>query len=92
MPRNSVIMCPENSCHIKSRCILYQRERKPERSAAHIQEFRNTIYRWRSSDDLHPKVHRPRHRKMDKDALKRCIQTYPDVLLSERAYQRALEK
>ena len=46
---------------------------------------RNTLYRWINSDDLRPKKHGPRNRKIDKAALRKHVQEYPDMLLHERA-------
>lgn len=46
---------------------------------------RKTVYNWLALDDLSPKPH-PRHtRKVDKLALKRHVQEFPDAMLSERA-------
>ena len=46
---------------------------------------RRTVYNWLALDDLSPKPH-PRHtRKVDKLALKRHVQAFPDAMLSERA-------
>jgi len=46
---------------------------------------RKTVYNWLSCDDLTPKRHGPRRRKLDRDALKRDVELYPDSLLRERA-------
>ena len=40
---------------------------------------------WCKRTDLAPKVHSPRHRKIDKEALRRHVQEFPDALLRERA-------
>ena len=40
---------------------------------------------WCKRDDLSPKPHPLRHRKIDKEALRRHVQEYPDALLRERA-------
>jgi transposase len=40
---------------------------------------------WCKRDELAPKVHPPRHRKIDKEALRRHVQEFPDALLRERA-------
>ncbi len=45
----------------------------------------DTIHRWLRSDDLTPKVHGPRHRKLCKKALRAHVEHYPDALLRERA-------
>lgn len=44
-----------------------------------------TIQRWLTSEDLHPKVHGSRHRKLDVGALAEHVRKYPDAKLSERA-------
>ena len=44
-----------------------------------------TIYRWMHADDLAPKKHGPRHRKIDKAALRAHVRDFPDALLRERA-------
>jgi len=47
---------------------------------------RDTIYRWSKLDDITPKPPpSTRHRKIDKAALKRHIEDYPDMFLRERA-------
>jgi len=40
---------------------------------------------WCKRDDLAPAPHPMRHRKLDKEALRRHVQQYPDALLRERA-------
>ncbi len=46
---------------------------------------RQTVYNWLCRDDLAPKVHGMRLRKLDKEALRRHVEQYPDALLRERA-------
>lgn len=46
---------------------------------------RNTLYRWLSMDDLRPKAHGERRRKIDKTALKAHAEEFPDMYLRERA-------
>ena len=47
---------------------------------------RDTIYRWSKLEDLAPKPPpTTRYRKIDKDALKRHIEEFPDMFLRERA-------
>lgn len=46
---------------------------------------RNTLYRWLGMDDLHPKAHGLRNRKIDKEALAKHVEDYPDMFLRERA-------
>ena len=40
---------------------------------------------WCKRKDLGPKAQSPRHRKIDKEALRRHVRLYPDALLRERA-------
>lgn len=40
---------------------------------------------WCNREDLAPKVHGQRNRKIDKEALRRHVAQYPDALLRERA-------
>ena len=46
---------------------------------------RSTLYRWTGMDNLEPKVHGFRHRKIDKEALKKHVEDHPDLFLRERA-------
>jgi putative transposase len=46
---------------------------------------RDTIYRWLNAEDLHPKIHSSRNRKIDKAALRKHVEDYPDLYLHERA-------
>lgn len=45
----------------------------------------NTIYLWLNSSDLRPQHSARRNRKLDKEALRRHVQEYPDLYLRERA-------
>lgn len=44
-----------------------------------------TIYNWLGRNDLKPTLARQRHRKIDKDALRRHVRQFPFMLLRERA-------
>jgi len=44
-----------------------------------------TIYNWQHRQNLAPKKHGPRQRKLDKLALERHVDENPDALLRERA-------
>ena len=44
-----------------------------------------TLYNWLKAEDLRPKRHGPRHRKLDRVALAAHVRDYPDALLRERA-------
>lgn len=47
---------------------------------------RHTIYAWLKLEDLTPKPPlKTRHRKIDKAALQRHVEDYPDMFLHERA-------
>ena len=50
-----------------------------------FQLSRDTIYRWINAEDLRPKEHGQRHRKIDKEALRKHVEEYPDMYLRERA-------
>lgn len=45
----------------------------------------NTLYAWLNSSDLRPRNDVPRSRKIDKLALAKHVQDYPDLYLRERA-------
>lgn len=45
----------------------------------------NTLYAWLNSSDLHPRNNTPRYRKIDKAALAKHVEEYPDLYLRERA-------
>lgn len=45
----------------------------------------NTLYSWLNAEDLHPRPAKQRHRKIDKEALAKHIEQYPDLYLRERA-------
>lgn len=46
---------------------------------------RDTLYRWLNAEDLKPKKHGFRNRKLDKQALRKHVEEHPDMLLHERA-------
>jgi len=46
---------------------------------------RNTLYRWLKMDDLRPKKHGSRHRKIDMEALRRHVEEDGDMFLHDRA-------
>lgn len=45
----------------------------------------NTLYSWLNSKDLNPRNNVQRQRKIDKDALLKHVEEYPDLYLRERA-------
>jgi len=71
----------------RRRVISFVNEGGSKRDAARLFKVsRETIYAWlERGDDLSPRPARTRHRKIDKDALKRHVRAYPDALLRERA-------
>lgn len=54
-------------------------------AARRFRVSRMTVYNWLNRDNLSPKQHGPRSRKIDKDALCRYIDANPDCLLREMA-------
>lgn len=44
-----------------------------------------TLYRWLNAEELTPKRHGLRNRKIDKKALKKHVEEHPDMFLHERA-------
>ena len=46
---------------------------------------RDTIYRWLNAEDLRPKKHGSRHRKIDMEALRRHVEADSDMFLHDRA-------
>jgi transposase len=46
---------------------------------------RKTVYNWLAKEDLRPKAHGPRRRKLDRQALRAHVATHPDALIRERA-------
>ena len=70
----------------RSKVIARIEEGMSKREAARIFKLSpNTIYLWLNSADLKPRNDAPRRRKIDKEALKRHIDKYPDLYLRERA-------
>ncbi len=54
--------------------------------AAHLFKIsRNTLYLWLNSEDLSPKAATTRRRKIDKAALAKHVEDYPEMYLRERA-------
>ena len=46
---------------------------------------RDTIYRWLNAENLAPKKHGFRNRKLDKKVLRKHVEQHPDMFLHERA-------
>ena len=52
-----------------------------------FQLSRDTIYRWINAEDLRPKEHGQRHRKIDKEALRKHVEEYsPDFNPIEQTF------
>lgn len=74
------------SLDFRKRVVSFIEEGGSQREAMRIFKIsHNTIYRWKVSDDLRPKKHGPRHRKIDKDAFAAHVREFSDAKLSERA-------
>jgi excisionase family DNA binding protein len=74
------------SLDLRERVINYIRSGGSKAQAARrFSVSRRTIYNWLSRDDLSPKAHGLRHRKIDKAQLRAHVQAYPQMLLRERA-------
>ncbi len=71
----------------RRRVISFVREGGSKAEAARLFKVsRNTIYEWlKLGDDLSPRLSKTRRGKIDKKALERHVEEYPDALLRERA-------
>jgi transposase len=74
------------SVDFRKRVVSYVNEGGSKGEASRIFAIgRDTIYRWLSADDLSPRPAKTRKRKLDKAALAKHVQEYPDMILRERA-------
>jgi transposase len=74
------------SYDMRERAVQYVREGGLRKEACRIFSISpKTLYNWLHAEDLRPKEHGRRKRKLDKEALDRHVQEYPDALLRERA-------
>lgn len=81
------------SLDIRSRVVDYVAQGGSKSSASRIFKVgRQTIYNWLNSEDLHPKKHGSRRRKIDKEALLADVKNYPDSYLHERAARFGVSK
>lgn len=74
------------SLDLRERAVSYVRSGGSQAEASRI--FGVTarcLYNWLKRDDLRPKAHGTRRRKLDKSALAAHVRAYPDALLRERA-------
>lgn len=78
--------CMTYSLDFRKSVVRFINEGGSQREAREIFKIsRNTMYRWRHSDDLAPKAHGSRNRKLDKAALAQHVKAHPHAKLSERA-------
>ena len=74
------------SLDLRSRAVKYVEDGGQKTEACRLFNIdRKTLYNWLNADDLQPKPHGPRRRKLDKEALRQHVRDYPDALLRERA-------
>jgi len=70
----------------RRKVIAHIEEGMSKRAAARLFKLSpNTIYLWLNSSDLHPRHNVSRNRKLNKEALRRHVEEYPDLYLRERA-------
>ena len=74
------------SIDLRERVVYFVRSGGSKAEAARrFNVSRRTVYNWLSREDLCPKTHGSRRRKIDKERLRRHVREYPDMLLRERA-------
>lgn len=74
------------SLDLRERAVSYVRSGGSQLEASRIFHLSpRTIQRWLSHEDLTPRPHGFRKRKLDKEALRAHVRDYPDALLRERA-------
>ena len=74
------------SIDLRERVVNYVRSGGSKAKAARrFSVSRQTVYNWMSRDNLSPRKHGLRRRKIDKEALVRHVENYPNALLRERA-------
>lgn len=74
------------SLDFRERAVAYVREGGSQAACCRTFKIdRKTLYHWLGADELRPKVHGPRRRKLDKQALCADVRAYPDAYLHERA-------
>lgn len=74
------------SLDIRKRAVSYVNQGGSKAEAARLFGVgRQTLYNWLGAEDLRPKEHGLRRRKLDKEALRAHVRDYPDALLRERA-------
>ena len=74
------------SISLRRKVISYVEKGGGKREASRIFQISpDTLYRWLNSEDLAPKKHGSRKRKIDKEELRREVDRKPDALLREHA-------
>jgi len=74
------------SVDFRQRAVAYVNEGGSKVDASRIFGIeRRTLYHWLSAKDLSPRPAKTRRRKLDKAALAKHVQDYPDMILRERA-------
>ncbi len=70
----------------RRKVVAHIEEGMRKRDAARLFKISpQTLYSWIKSDNLSPRPHGSRHRKLDKDKLRAHVLDKPDMLLRERA-------
>ena len=74
------------SVDFRKRVVAFVQEGGSKAEAARLFKINRTcVYDWLSRDNLEPKKHSRRKRKLDWEALERHVEAQPDLLLRERA-------
>ena len=74
------------SVDLRKRAVAYVRSGGSQADASRIFKVTSrSIYNWLQRDELSPKPHGSRCRKLDKQALADHVRDFPDALLRERA-------
>ena len=74
------------SIDLRKRVVSFVESGGSKAEASHrFSVSRRTVHYWLKREDISPKQHGFRQRKLDKSCLKRHVDDYPDALLRERA-------
>lgn len=74
------------SIDLRERVVDYVRSGGSQAEASRLFKVTSrSIYNWLRSDDLCPKAHTQRRRKLSKECLAAHVRDFPDALLRERA-------
>ena len=81
-----LICCMTYSLDLRKKVLSFVSDGGSKSEAVRLFKIsRDTLYRWLNADDLKPKKHGFRKRKLDKKALRKHVEEYPDMFLHERA-------